>query len=72
MKNKLFLLFFLILFNCPLLAESLNIQSKNITIDKNKKITIFESDVTVKTEDNNIIKSDYAEYDRSKNFLKLK
>ena len=42
MKNKLFLLFFLILFNCPLLAESLNIQSKNITIDKNKEITIFD------------------------------
>ena len=54
MKNRLFLFFFLILFNCPLLAESLNIQSKNITIDKNKEITIFENDVTVKTEDNNI------------------
>ena len=72
MKNKLFSFFFLFLFNCPLLAESLNIQSKNITIDKSREITIFEKDVTVKTEDDNIIKSDYAEYNRSKSFLKLK
>ena len=54
------------------MAESLNIQSKNITIDKAKEITIFENDVIVKTEDNNIIKSDFAEYNRSKSFLKLK
>ena len=39
---------------------------------KAKEITIFENDVTVKTEDNNTIKSDYAEYNRSKSFLKLK
>ena len=54
------------------MAESLNIQSKNITIDKTKEITIFENDVIVKTQDNNIIKSDFAEYNRSKSFLKLK
>ena len=72
MKNKLFLIFFLILFKSPLLAESLNIQSKNITIDKAKEITIFENDVIVRTQDNNIIKSDFAEYNRSKSFLKLR
>ena len=72
MKSNFFLILFLILFNYPLLAESLNIQSKNITIDKTKEITIFENDVIVKTEDNNTIKSDFAEYDRSKSFIKLK
>ena len=72
MKSNFFLILFLILFNYPLLAESLNIQSKNITIDKTKEITIFENDVIVKTEDNNIIKSDFAEYNRSKSFIKLK
>ena len=55
MKNNFFVIFFLILFNFPLLAENLNIQSKNITIDKTKEITIFENNVIVKTEDNNII-----------------
>ncbi len=72
MKNKLLLLFFLIFFSFPLLAENLNIQSKNITIDKGQEITIFENEVIVTTEDKNIIQSDYAEYNRNKSFLKLK
>ena len=53
-------------------AENLFIQSKNITIDKNKEISIFENEVLVRTEENNEIISDYAEYDKKQSFIKFK
>ena len=41
-------------------------------MDKNKQITIFKDSVNIKTEDNNSIKSDYAEYNKINKFIKLK
>ena len=42
MKNKFFLVIFLIFYNSLASAENVLIQAKNITIDKKKQITIFE------------------------------
>ena len=53
-------------------AENLVIEAKNISLDKNKETSIFEKEVIVKTDDNKIIKSDYAEYNKKKNYLFLK
>ena len=50
MKNK-FLIIFVLTF-CQitnLLAESLNITSKNISVDKKSEVTIFENEVLIKT-----------------------
>ena len=74
MKNRfvlILLLFFLIL-SSTAYAENLLIKSKNITLDKNKEISIFEKEVFIKTEENNTIISDYAEYNKKKGLLKLK
>ena len=51
-------------------AENLVIEAKNISLDKNKETSIFEKEVIVKTDDNKIIKSDYAEYNKKKNITK--
>ena len=72
MKNKIFIIFLSFFFNSFLNADNLTIQAKNISLDKNKEISIFEREVVVKTENNKIIKSDYAEYSKKKNFLFLK
>ena len=47
------------------------ITAKNISLDKNKNISVFENEVVVKTKDKTL-KSDYAKYDRSNGFLILK
>ena len=72
MKNKIFIIFLSFFFNSFLNADNLTIQAKNISLDKNKEISIFEREVVVKTENDKIIKSDYAEYSKKKNFLFLK
>ncbi len=72
MKNKILIIFLSFFFNSFLNAENLTIQAKNISLDKNKEISIFEKEVVVKTENNKIIKSDYAEYNKKKNYLFLK
>ena len=72
MKNKLLSILFFILLNTNLFAENLFIKAKNISIDKNKSISIFEDEVFIKTEDNKTIKSDYLEYNKSTGFLKLR
>ena len=53
MKNSLFIYFLFFIFSNPLLSENLNIQSKNILIDKNSKLTIFENEVIAKDEKGN-------------------
>ena len=68
MKNKIFIIFLSFFFNSFLNADNLTIQAKNISLDKNKEISIFEREVVVKTENDKIIKSDYAEYSK-KEFL---
>ena len=72
MKNNFFIFFFLILLNNYLHAEDFVINSKNISIDKNSEITIFEDEVNVTTQNNQRILSDYAEYDKKNNFILLK
>ncbi len=73
MKNKfLYILIFFIFFSKPLFSESLNIQSKNISIDKNSKLTVFENEVVAKDEKNNEFRTNYAEYDKNLRLLKSK
>ena len=71
MKNKILFFLFFLLFKSNLFAESLFIQAKDITIDKNKETTIFKNEVKIKTNDNKNIQSDSAIYDRKNNFVKL-
>ena len=72
MKNKFFLIIFIAFFSKNLLADRLEIQAKNISIEKDNKISIFEGEVLVKTEDGNSITSDYAKYNKEKGFIELK
>ena len=72
MKNKLLILLFAIFICLPAFAESILIESKNITVDKSKKTSIFENEVTVKTENGDIIKSNFAEYNKSTGLIILK
>ena len=72
MKNNFFFIFFSTLLFTNAYAENLFIQSKNISLDKNREISIFENEVLVRTEENNEIKSDYAEYDKKKSLIKFK
>ena len=53
-------------------AENISIESKKITIDKKKQITIFEEEVILITDDNKTIKGEYAEYDKEKGKIILK
>ncbi len=71
MKSKSIIFYFILLFHANVLAENLKIESKNITIDKNKETTIFEKEVIIKTRDK-IIKSNYVEYDKKNKFLLIK
>ena len=59
MKNSFINLFFffILVLNSQALSEELFIQAKNILLDKDKKISVFENEVIVKTEDGYIIKS---------------
>jgi len=72
MKNKLIVIIFLIFFSNNLFAKNLIIQAKNITIDKNKQTSIFENKVSIQTEDNFLITSDFAEYNKETGIIILK
>ncbi len=73
MKNNLILtIFFISMQFVNLYAENLNITSKNVLIDKKTETTIFENDVIIKDKKNNIIKSNYAEYNKKSNLITLK
>ncbi len=72
MKSKVLIILFSIFFSTVLFGENILIESKNITLDKEKKISIFKDNVIVTTEDKNKIKSDYAEYSKVKGLLKFK
>ena len=72
MKNKFLIFCLILLHNSFLFAENIAIKAKNITVDKDKEISIFRNNVVITTEDNEIIKSDYAEYNRKKNLIVLK
>ena len=51
MKSKILFIFFLFLYYSNVFAESIFIESKNISIDKIKETSIFENEVNVKTKD---------------------
>ena len=72
MRNKLIIFFCFIFSTSSLFAENLLIESKNITIDKKTEISIFEDEVIIRTKEGNVIKSDYAEYNKMSGFIKLK
>ena len=72
MKNRLIFIICLIFFSNNLFAKNLLIQAKNISIDKNKKITIFKNKVSIQTEDNYLITSDFAEYNKKTGIIILK
>ncbi len=70
MKNKIFLIIFFLIFNLNVAAETIKIEAKNITLDKDNYTSIFENEVVVKAE-GNIFKSDYVKYDKQKGVLLL-
>ena len=70
MKNK-FLVIIIFLFQTTLKAENVQIEAKNITLDKDQTTSIFENEVVVRTEDK-IIKSDYLKYNKKNRFLIFK
>jgi LPS-assembly protein len=47
------------------------IEAKNISIDKNKEVTVFKNQVLVKTDKNHTIESELAEYDKIKGIIKF-
>ena len=71
MKNSFLILYFFSILTSVLFAESVQIQSKNITLDKNKEFSIFEKDVVIVTEQKDTIKSDYAEYRKKEGIIRL-
>ena len=72
MKNNIFISLFLILFSQSLKAENVLIESKKITLEKNAELSIFEENVVITTSENNIIKAEYAEYDKKNGVITLK
>ena len=71
MKNKIFFLILLLSFQ-PLLAENLKIQSTNISIDKETKLTIFKDNVSATDDKNNSFLTEYAEYAKDLRLLTSK
>ena len=69
MKNKFIIILIFLLLTKNLLAENLNIQSKEISIDKKTKITIFKDNVVAIDEENNNIRSNYAKYNKDDKIL---
>ena len=63
MKNKSFIIFFLLLFTKNIQAEDLTIQAKNISLDKDGMTSVFKDDVIIKSKEK-IIKSNYAKYNK--------
>ena len=72
MKNNFLLVLLFSIISNFLLADELDIKAKNITLDKKNNISIFENNVEVIDQLNNLFKADYVEYNKSTNFLLLK
>ena len=72
MKNNLIFFLIVYFFINPVFSEPLIIQSKNISLDKLKEITIFKDEVYIKTDQNHTIESDYAKYDKKNGIIKFK
>ena len=72
MKNRFLFIFFFLIFNSSIKAENINIEAKNITLNKNQKSSLFENEVKVETKDGYIIRSDSADYNKETGILILK
>ena len=72
MRNKLFTIILSCFFSTNLFCENLLIESKNISLDKNKETSIFQNEVKIKTQDGKIINSNYAEYNKKTGLIILK
>ena len=70
MKNKIIFIFICVLYFSPILAENLNIQSLNMSLDKKNQITIFQNQVTAKDEKNNQLQTEFAEYNKNLQIFK--
>ena len=71
MKNKFFIIFITFFFATFLHAEDLFIEAKDIKLDKYKKTTIFINSFNVETK-NNIISSEFAEFNKEAHSIVLK
>ena len=71
MKNNIIILLILFFLSPKLFAENLQIQSKNILLDKDGKTSVFKNEVIVETKDKTI-KGNYAEYNKEKGLLIIK
>ena len=56
MKNKFFYILLFFFYFTQTFAENINIQAKNISIDKNREVSIFENEVKVITNNGITIK----------------
>ena len=72
MKNKIYIIFFHLIFSKMLFADEINISAKKITVDKKSQITIFEDEVVIQNNKNNLIQSNYAAYNKKLKFYTLK
>ena len=72
MRNKIIVFFLYLFFFLPSLAENLNIQSLNITIDKKTKTTIFQNQVSAKDEKNNQLLTEFAKYNKDLQLFETK
>jgi len=72
MKNRFYILIIYLFINSIASAENIFIESENITLDKNKEISIFEKNVVVTTQDKKQIKSEYLNYNKKLGLLILK
>ncbi len=70
MKNKFIISILFLVFFQKSFAENLNIQSKEIFIDKKTKTTVFKNEVVAIDDKKNIFKGDYAEYKKDLKLLK--
>ena len=72
MKNSFISFIIIILMTKNVFAENVSIKAENISIDKKNETTIFKDSVIIEDEIGNIIRSNYAEYDRKNNVIFLK
>ena len=64
MKNSFIIIIIFFYFCTTAIAENLNIQSSNISIDKKTRLTLFKGEVVVTDEYKNTLETNYAKYDK--------
>ena len=60
------------IFSKMLFADEINISAKKIIVDKKSQTTIFEDEVIIRNNKNNLIQSNYATYNKELKFYTLK